>query len=128
MTLLTWLVPLLVLIALVAIEAAKAYEISRDLQIGASLAARALASSGSLTTQQQQSQILSDIQVGKNVVDPSQFYSVIWQRNTTPPTVTVFVQSVSTGPQKPPHFPDPDPLNLGSQFVMKAQSTFRLMQ
>jgi hypothetical protein len=127
-TVLVWFVPVVLLIIFVTIEAAKSYEISRDLQIGSSLAARALASSGSLTTEDQQSQILNDIRVGKTVVDGSQFYSVVWQRNATPPTVTVGIQSISTGPQKPPPFPDPDLLNLGSQFVMKAQSTYRLMQ
>ncbi len=115
-------------ITLVTIEAAKAFEISRDLQVGSSLAARALASAGSVTTPEQQSQILSDVRVGNTVVDSSQFYSVVWQRNATPPTVTVCVQSTSSGPQKPQPFPDPDPLNLGSRFVMKAQSTYRLMQ
>jgi hypothetical protein len=99
----------------------------RDLQVGAALAARALASSGSTTTSAQQGEILQNVKVANTVVDPSQFYSVQWQPTQTPPVVTVFVQYKSTGNVQPPAFPDPDPLRLGSQFAMQARSTYRLM-
>lgn len=120
------LLPLLVVVIFVIIEATKAYEISRDLQIGAELGARALATNGSTTTGVQQQQILSNITVGNTVVDPSQFYNVVWNQDDNPPSVTVFVQYKSTGPKQPPPFPNPDPLNLGANFIMKSQSTYRL--
>lgn len=118
--------PVVVLSVFVVIEATIAYQISRDLQIAASLAARALAESGGTTSSSQQSMILSNITVGNHVVDPSQFYAVQWNKGFTPPCVTVYVQYKSTGAQQPPPFPRPDPLKLGSQFILKSQATYRL--
>jgi len=109
-----------------ALEVAQAYEISRDLQIGAGLAARALGESGSTTTALQQANVLADITVGNTVVDPSQFYLVQWSKASNPPTVTVYVQYKSRGLKQPPVFPNPDPLHLGSAFNMKTQATYRL--
>ena len=127
-TTLVWFVPLVLTVLFVIIEATKAYEISRDLQIGAGLAARALASAGSTTTSQQQADILQNVVVGNTIVDSSQFYAVNWQRTSTPPSVTVCVQHKSTGANQPATFPNPDPLHLGAQFVMKEQATFRLLR
>jgi len=120
------LFPTILTIIFVAIEGAQAYEISRDLQIGAGLAARALAASGSTTTAMQQSCVLADVTVGTTVVDPSQFYKVQWNKSSNPPTVTVYVQYKSSGLKQPPAFPNPDPLHLGGAFVMKTQATYRL--
>jgi Flp pilus assembly protein TadG len=117
-------VPALVMLAFVIIEAAQAYLIARDLQIGASLAARALGKQGSNTSASQQSQILSNVTVGNHVVDPSQFYNVQWNNTANPPTVTVYVQYKSTGKQPPTL---PDPLKLGSAFVIKSQATYRVI-
>ena len=119
-------IPVTVLLTFVTIEATKAYEISRDLQLAAGLAARALAHSGSTTTAQQQDTILSNVRISNTVVDPSQFYKVQWNKSNDPPTVTVCVQSKSTGSRQPQTFPNPDPLNLGSQFNMTSSATYRL--
>ena len=121
------LFPSLILLTFVVVEAAQGYEIARDLQIGASLAARALGAQGSNTTSAQQTQILSNVSVANHVVDPSQFYNVVWNNAANPPSVTVYVQYKSTGTKKPPTFPKPDPLNLGSAFVLKAQATYRVI-
>ena len=126
-TALMWFVPLTMLVLFVVMETTKAYQISRDLQIGAGLAARALATSGSTTTPEQQAAILQNVTVGKSVVDPSQFYEVQWHRNNVPPTVSVAVQYKSTGFKQPPPFPDPDPLQLSAQFILKEQASYRLL-
>jgi Flp pilus assembly protein TadG len=123
------LLPIIVTCTFVIIEASQGFAIARDLQIGAELAARALATEGSsqgqvLATQQT---IFSNIVIPNRIVDSSQFSPApYFNHSASPPTVTVYVQYKSTGTKKPPTFPNPDPLNLGSTFVIKAQATYRL--
>ena len=119
--------PTLVFLIMVVIEATNAYLIDRDLQIAAGMAARAIAQTGNFQAGQQVTQdlIFSKIKIPNRVVDPSQFAPPpVFDYSSTPPTVTVFVQYKSTGVQPVPPFPDP--LNLGSLFIIKAQATYRM--
>lgn len=123
----SFLLPVLVFLAMVIIQATNAYMIDRDLQIAAGLAARALAEQGVPKHGQQVTQdiIFTNIKITNSVVDPSQFSPApVYNFSSSPPTVTVFVQYKSTGIQ--PVSPIPDPLNLGKLFIIKAQATYRL--
>lgn len=123
----SFMLPILVFLSLVIIQATNAYIIDRDLQVAAGLAARALAEQGVPKDGQQVTQdiIFSNIKIPDRVVDPSQFSPApIYNFTSKPPTVTVFVQYKSTGAQ--PVSPIPDPLNLGKLFIIKAQATYRL--
>lgn len=122
-----FMLPILVFLALVIVQATSAYIIDRDLQVAAALAARALAAQGVPKDGQQVTQdiIFSNIKIPGRVVDPSQFSPApVYNFTASPPTVTVFVQYKSTGIQ--PVSPIPDPLNLGKLFIIKAQATYRL--
>lgn len=122
-----FMLPILVFLSLVIVQATSAYIIDRDLQVAAGLAARALAEQGVPKDGQQVTQdiIFSNIKIPGRVVDPSQFTPApVYDFSANPPTVTVFVQYKSTGVQ--PVSPIPDPLNLGKLFIVKAQATYRL--
>ena len=122
-----FMLPILVFLSLVIVQATNAYIIDRDLQIAAGLAARALAEQGVPKNGQQVTQdiIFTNIKIPDRVVDPSQFSPApVYNFTSNPPSVTVFVQYKSTGLQ--PVTPLPDPLNLGKLFVIKAQATYRL--
>jgi hypothetical protein len=63
-----------------------------------------------------------------NIVNNAQQFSIPtggWKPTSNPPTVTVqcTFQSDQHGC---PHFPAPDPLNLGSNFTLVGQATYRL--
>lgn len=123
----SFLLPIVVFLAMVIVQATFAYIIDRDLQIAAGLAARALAEQGVPQNGQQVTQdiVFSNIKIANSVVDPSQFTPApVYNFSANPPTVTVFVQYKSTGIQ--PVTPIPDPLNLGKLFIIKAQATYRL--
>lgn len=122
-----FMLPILVFLSLVIVQATNAYIIDRDLQVAAGLAARALAEQGVPKDGQQVTQdiIFSNIKIPDRVVDPSQFSPApVYNFSSHPPSVTVFIQYKSTGAQ--PVSPLPDPLNLGKLFIIKTQATYRL--
>ena len=122
-------VPLAVLIAMVVVELQHSYTMQRDLQLAAELAARALATEGGAqgAVIANQQAVFQNIVVGNSVVDASQFSPApVINQSVSPPMVTVYVQSKSTGTKKPFSPTSLDPLNLGKIMVLRAQSSFRL--
>lgn len=126
--------PLLILVIFVTIEASYAYTIGSNMNQAASLAARALAvyyqtNPEVVTNTSQQQAIFSNIRIPNMVSGNNQFSipSGGWNLTSSPPTVTVIVQYLP-GQGSPPlaPFPNPDPLNLGSAFVISVPATYRL--
>jgi Flp pilus assembly protein TadG len=129
-------VPILFVIILVIIESSFAYNISRNMNIAAALAARGLAAqyeldSGLPSNTTEQQAVFSGIRITNMVNSNNQFTipngSAGWNTGATPPTVTVKVKYLSgQGSPALPSFPNPDPLGLGSAFVIQSTATYRL--
>lgn len=122
--------PLVVTVIYVAVEAAQAYTISNCLANSAQRAARQLAinyGQDSVSAMANTSQVFNQIQYLNIVNDASQFSipSGGWNTTTNPSTVTVIVTYHSNQHGCPP-FPNPDPLQLGSSFVLSSRATSRL--
>jgi hypothetical protein len=128
------LIPLLILIVYVVLEASHAYFIYGSLQQGAQEAARALATypvgqppgyvNFPLTPGQIQA-VLQPITVSGVINDPSQFTPTFIGPPSSPTSVVVTVKYTS-GQNGLPVFPDADVLNLGSSFQLQASATYQV--
>lgn len=125
------LLPLAIIIILVVLEASYAYLIRTSLTQAAREASRDLAiaygQDPSIATSRslQDAQVFSNIRIAKIVAANQQFDNPVFDTTGTPPTVSVTVRYLSNQYGLPP-FPNPDPLNLGSSFVITATSSYRL--
>ncbi|MBI4533789.1 MAG: pilus assembly protein [Candidatus Melainabacteria bacterium] len=125
------LLPLVILVVFVILEASYAYLIKTSLSQAARQAARDLAIAYGQNSQVatsralQDSMVFSNIQISKMVTSTQQFDNPVFNAAADPPTVSVTVRYLS-GQYGLPVFPNPDPLNLGSSFIITASSTYRL--
>lgn len=122
--------PITVTVIYVAIESAQAYTISTALAVSAERAARQVAIAyghNRASAMADQSSIFNSVRF-LNIVNSSEQFSIPaggWSTATNPPTVTVVV-TFQSGQHGSPPFPNPDPLNLGSAFVLSSRATCRL--
>jgi Flp pilus assembly protein TadG len=125
------MLPLLVMIMFVVLEASHAYLIKESLAQGAREAARALAIAYGQNSQIANNRPLEDAQVLSGITIPNiinasaQFSDPVWTTTGSLPEVMVTVTYTSNQNGLPP-FPNPDPLHLGSNFTLNATSTYRL--
>ncbi len=125
------LIPLVFLVLFVALEASKAYFIKESLAQGARQAARDLAVAYGQNSQieynpsMQDSMVFDNIRLAGVIASSEQFDAPVFNSGGSPPTVTVTVH-YRGGQYGLPTFPNPDPLNLGSNFALDATSTYRL--
>ena len=125
------LLPLLILVLFVVVEATQAYLIKNSLAEAARQAARdlsveygqdpAVAGSRSL----QDTLVFDKIRIKNVVNDSQQFNNPVFDTSADPPTVKVTVE-YKGGQYGLPSFPNPDPLQLGKNFKIDATSTYRL--
>lgn len=130
------LVPILFTVIFVVLEYSYGYNINRNMNIAAALAARGLAAqyqtdSNLPNNSAEQQAVYSGIRITNMVNSNNQFSvpsgSAGWNTSATPPTVTVKVRYLSgQGTPALPSFPNPDPLGLGSAFVIQSSATYRL--
>jgi hypothetical protein len=123
---------MIIITGFVAVELAQAYMIHCALTQCAYRAARALAiayGNDPVNAQSSTQTTFNNMPSFLNMVNSGQQYSVPssggWNLTSNPPTVTV-VCTYQSGQHGLPPFPYPDPLNIGSRFVLQAQSTIRL--
>lgn len=125
------MIPLLFAVLFVVLEASQAYMIKESLAQGARQAARNLAVEYGKDSAIQYRRDLQDAQVFDqirivNIINASeQFSDPEWNTAATPPTVTVTCTYTANQHGLAP-FPNPDPLNLGPNFVLNATSTYRV--
>jgi hypothetical protein len=123
--------PILVTFLFVIMEVATFFMIKETLAQGARQAARDLAvvygsNPGIVNSRAQQNTLVFDTIRFYNIINASaQFSNPTFNPNSTPPTVTVSVSYTGNQFGLPP-FPNPDPLHLGSNFVLNSTSTYRL--
>ena len=128
------LFPTVVLTIYMSLEASQAYVIARAMHEAADLAARELASEyhsspGIVSSDPAQQAVFTNIRTPNMVSTNSQFSIPTngWNTSGTPPTVTVTVKYLSgQGTPALPSFPSPDPLKLGSLFVVQSSAIYRL--
>lgn len=125
------MVPLMVLLIFTALEVSYACFLLQNLAQAARTAARSLAveygaDPDIVGDRNLQDQLVFDFIRLPNVVnDSAQFDTPYFQTANQPHTVTVTVHYTG-GQYSLPLFPTPDPLRLGLQFPLTAQSTYRL--
>lgn len=125
------LIPLVMLLIYVITEVCVIYNTKAGLLEAARHAARdlavqygidpAVASSRPL----QEALVLDHVRIPNTVASSTQFDTVVFQHTTVPGSVKVVVRYTGPSAGLPP-LPNPDPLNLGSRFVVTAESTYRL--
>jgi hypothetical protein len=125
------ILPLVFLMLYVVVEVSYAYLLEASLAQGAREAARDLAISYGRNPAVANNRTLEDASVFDNVRihniinDSGQFDDPEWNTGTSPHTVHVVVKY--TGNKYGLHpFPYPDPLHLGMNFIVTAESTYRL--
>ncbi len=126
------LLPLLVVVCYVAAEAMQLCMIKSVLNHTASIAARRLAiayASDQTSAISDPESSFSSIRVNNVVIDNRQFSvppgAAGWNLYSKPPTVCVEV-TFSGGLYGLPQFPNPDPLNLGANIVLKSSAKANL--
>jgi hypothetical protein len=125
---LSLLLPLFLIILHVTCEVAHAYMIKSALTQAASRATRNMTiaywQDESIATNRgaQDSVVYDKLRVQGMIVDSRQFSDASFDLASSPPTVTVTV-TYTGGSFGLPKFPDPDPLGLGSRFIIKAAET-----
>jgi hypothetical protein len=125
------LVPVVMAILLVTCEASYAYLLKGALSEGAREAARNLAIAYGLdptiagNRQVEDQKAFDKIRVLNIINSSAQFADPVWDTASDPPTVSVYVKYASDQ-YGLPHFPNPDPLNIGNSITISGQSTFRL--
>jgi hypothetical protein len=126
------LLPLLVVVCYVAAEAMQLCMIKSILNQGAAVAARRLAiayASDQVSAIANPETSFSTIRVANVLVDDRQFKvppgTAGWNLYSKPPTVTVEV-TFGSGLYGLPQFPSPDPLKLGTNFVVKSSAQANL--
>jgi hypothetical protein len=123
--------PILITFLFVVLEVATFFLIKETLAQAARQAARDLAVAyGSnpgiaSSRSQQDTQVFNTIRVNNIINASAQFSNPIFNPNSSPPTVSVSVSYTGNQYGLPP-FPNPDPLHLGSNFVLNSSSTYRL--
>lgn len=125
------MIPLMVLLMFVTLEVSYACFVVSNLSQAAREGARALSIgyggnpdiSGDRGLQD--SLVFDHIRIANIINDSAQFDNPVFQTGAVPHTVTVTVHYKS-GQYGLPIFPYPDPLNLGQQFPLQAQHTYRL--
>ncbi|MBI4533791.1 MAG: hypothetical protein HY711_07565 [Candidatus Melainabacteria bacterium] len=128
---LTILLPLALLIAFMILETSYAYLIKSCLSQAACMAARDLSiaygENQSVATSRslQDAMVFDSIRISKIIAASPQFDNPTFATGANPPTVSVTVRYLS-GQYGLPTFPNPDPLMLGTSFVITATSTYRL--
>lgn len=128
---LTVLLPVVILLVLAAMEISYAYVLKGSLTEAAREAARSLSiaygQDPTIATNRslQDSKVLTKIRIANVVNNEGQFDNPVFDTAADPPTVTVTVRYLSQQFGLPP-FPNPDPLNLGSNFQLTGVSTYRL--
>lgn len=125
------LVPLVMLLIYVTVEICICYQTRASLAEAARHAARdlavqygidpAIANNRSL----QNLLVFDHVRIPNAVANSNQFEAPVFQHTTIPGSVKVVVRYNGSEGGLPP-FPHPDPLNLGSKFVISAESTYRL--
>lgn len=125
------LLPVVVCLIFVVLEASQAYLIQQSLDQAAREAARNLAvqygQNNSIAASRitQDTLVFDGIRIHNVVNASSQFEDPTWDTSGSPPTVSVKVDYTS-GKNGLPTFPNPDPLHLGSHFQLSGSSTYRL--
>lgn len=128
---LTLILPLIFLVIFVVLEASYAYTLKNALAEGAREAARNLAinygQNQAIATDRtlQNAEVFDNIRITNVINNSSQFDDPVFNTAADPPTVEVTVH-YRGGQFGLPPFPNPDPLNLGSNFKIDATSTYRL--
>lgn len=126
------LLPLLVVVCYVAAEAMQLCMIKSVLNHAASVAARRLAiayASDQMSAISNPENTFSSIRVNNVVIDDRQFSippgTAGWDLYSKPPTVCVEV-TFTSDQYGLPRFPSPDPLNLGTNLVLKSSAKANL--
>lgn len=124
------LAPLIMVVGYVAVEVAQAYAIYNALYASAYTAARQLSiayTQNAATTMANPSTVFDNVTYLNIVTSSSQFSIPTngWNESSYPHSVTV-ICAYQSGQNGSPRFPNPDPLNLGSHFVLQAQASFYL--
>ena len=129
------MLPVFILVIFVALECCQAYMIMQALDQGAREAARnlaaAYASDKGITTDvvAQDTYGFDTVRIHNIINSSQQFGTPTWyipgDSTAEQPTVTV---SVTYTPNQYglPSFPNPDPLHIGKNFLLKSTSTYRL--
>lgn len=126
--------PLTILITFVGVEVSYTYLLKSALSEAAREAARSLAiaygldssiaaNGGNRAAADEKS--YDHIRMYNVINSSEQFDDPVWNDQGDPPTVTVTVRYKSDQ-YGLPHFPQPDPLNLGANFVVTGTATYRL--
>jgi hypothetical protein len=127
----TLLIPLIVLILFVILEAGYSLFLKSMLTEAARQGSRNLAISYGQNPQIKDNRGLADalvfehIRIASVINANAQFEDPVWNNTVQPYTVTVTAKYAS-GQYGLRQFPYPDVLKLGSKFVMQARSTYRL--
>lgn len=125
------LLPVLIMIMFVIMEVSYAYLIKNCMAEGAREAARHLAIAyGQDRTvasdrTKQNTRSFDRVRITSMIASSTQFDSPVFQSTADPPVVSVTVRYTS-GQNGLPTFPNPDPLNLGSNFQISHTATYRL--
>lgn len=126
------LLPILIAVLFVAIEASHAYLIKSSLSEAAREASRglaveygknpAIASDRSL----QDSRVFDRVRIANMVASSAQFDNPVFRPTADPPTVSVSVKYTG-GQHGLSPFPNPDPLNMGDSLVIVGEAAYRLV-
>ena len=125
------MIPLIMVMLFVVVEATRAYTIREALAQGSRQAARELAVqygvNPAIATSRtlQNSLVFDNIRVNNIINSSNQFSNPVWNTAAIPPTVAVTATYTSNQNGLPP-FPNPDPLHLSNSFVINASSTYRI--
>jgi hypothetical protein len=125
------MIPLLMLLIYVITEVCVLYNTKAGLCEAARHAARDLAVQYGIDPGVASSRVLQEalvfdhVRIPNTVAHNGQFDSAVFETTTVPGSVKVVVRYTGGVGGLPP-LPNPDPLGLGSRFVVTAESTYRL--
>ena len=125
------MLPILIVVIFVGLEASYAYLIKSSLSEGAREAARSLAIDYGLdpaiasSRSAQDAQVFNNIRINNIINNSQQFDNPVFNTASNPPTVSVNVRYTSNQ-YGLPQFPNPDPLNLKNTLVIAGTATYRL--
>jgi Flp pilus assembly protein TadG len=126
------LLPILIVVLFVAIEASHAYLIKSSLSEAAREASRGLAveygKNPAIATDRsmQDSRVFDRVRIYNMVADSAQFDNPVFKTTADPPTVEVRVKYTG-GQYGLPPFPNPDPLNMGDSLIIAGHAGYRLV-
>lgn len=121
--------PLVVAIIFVGLEVSMYFMIQSNLDAATRKATRALAHQWGrdpsvATDTSRQRAIFTDCLINGYVNDPAQFSNPLFN-GQDPPSVTV-VGTYTSGQYGLASYPPPNPLNLGNNFIIRSEATYRL--